>query len=91
MTLAQERGASSWLTSLPIKEHGFTLHKGDFRDALALRYGWTPVRSPSCGSSFSVEHSLSCPKGGFPTIRHNEIRDLSAGLLSEVSNDVATY
>ena len=91
VTLAQERGASSWLTSLPIKEHGFTLHKGDFRDALALRYGWTPVRSPSecsCGSSFSVEHSLSCPKGGFPTIRHNEIRDLSAGLLSEVCNDV---
>ena len=39
MTLAQEKGASSWLTTLPINELGFALHKGAFRDALALRYG----------------------------------------------------
>ena len=89
MDLAQEKGASNWLTTLPIREHGFTLHKGDFRDALALRYGWT--RCPShcpCGTSFSVEHALSYPKGGFPTIRHNEVHDLSAGLMSQVCHDV---
>ena len=34
--LAQEKGASSWLTSLPILEHGHALHKGAFRDALAV-------------------------------------------------------
>ena len=59
MDLAQEKGASNWLTTLPIREHGFTLHKGDFRDALALRYGWTPTHCPShcpCGTSFSVCH-----------------------------------
>ena len=39
MDLAQERGASNWLTALPIEEHGFLLHKGTFRDAVALRYG----------------------------------------------------
>lgn len=33
-------------------------------------------------------HALSCPKGGFPSIRHNEIRDLTANLLTEVCNDV---
>ena len=33
---------------------------------------------------FSIEHALSCPKGGFPSIQHNEIRDL----LTEVCNDV---
>ncbi len=27
---------------------------------------------------------LSCPKGGFPSLRHNEIRDITANLLSEV-------
>eukprot|EP00731_Ephydatia_muelleri_P000748 Em0001g748a len=27
MVLAQEKGASSWLTTLPISEHGFALHK----------------------------------------------------------------
>ena len=37
---------------------------------------------------FSVEHALSCAKGGFPTIRHNEIRNLTATLLTEVCHDV---
>ena len=75
--LAQEKGASTWLTALPLTEYGFSLHKRAFHDALALRYGWAPIDTPSecfCGSKFSVEHAMSCPKGGFPTIRHNEIR-----------------
>ena len=38
MDLAWEKGASSWLTSMPIEELGFTLHKGVFWDTLALRY-----------------------------------------------------
>ena len=91
MDLARERGSSSWLTSLPLEEHGFVLHKGAFVDALALRYGWVPSRTPSsceCGASFTVEHVLSCPRGGFPSIRHNEIRDITANLLTEVCHDV---
>ena len=36
--LAQEKGASSWLTAIPIQRLGFTLHKGAFRDAVCLRY-----------------------------------------------------
>ena len=31
---------------------------------------------------------LSCPKGGFPSIRHNEIRDLTATLLTVVCSSV---
>ena len=34
--LASKRGASNWLTVLPLKDHGFNLHKGAFRDALCL-------------------------------------------------------
>ena len=89
--LAQERGASTWLTSLPLEEFGFFLHKGAFRDALSLRYGWLPSNTPTncaCGIHSSVEHSLSCPKGGFPSIRHNEVRDTVGSWLSEVCNDV---
>ncbi len=41
-----------------------------------------------CGNKFTVEHALSCCKGGFPTIRHNEIRNLTATLLTEVCHDV---
>ena len=93
MDLAKEKGASNWLTVLPIEEHGFTLHKIAFRDAICLRYGWVPAQVPvncACGTSFSVQHALSCPKGGYPSIRHNEVRDLTAELLTEVCSGVAT-
>ena len=35
-----------------------------------------------------IDHAMSCPKGAFPTLRHNEIRDLTADLLAEVCSDV---
>ena len=41
-----------------------------------------------CGSRFSVEHALSCPRGALPIICHNEIRDLTASVLTEVCHDV---
>ena len=46
MALAEERGASSWLTVLPVAELGFILHKSDFHDTLCLRYGWLPSCIP---------------------------------------------
>ena len=33
--------------------------------------------------------AINCPTGGFPTIRHNELRDFSASLLSEVCHGVS--
>ena len=42
MKTSAEKGASTWLATLPIAEHGFALHKQAFRDALCLRYGWLP-------------------------------------------------
>ena len=60
MDLAQEKGASTWLTSLPLEDYGFSLHKGAFRDAMALRYGWLPSNVPTncaCGTHFM--HSLA--------------------------------
>ena len=35
-----------------------------------------------------VEQVLSCPRGGFPSIRHNEVRDTIRGWLSEVCSDM---
>ena len=32
-------GASSWLSVLPLEVFGFAPNKGEFRDALSLRYG----------------------------------------------------
>ena len=93
LELAQEKGASTWLTTLPIDEHSFALHKAAFRDSLSLRYGWPLQNSPSqcsCGRPFSVEHALTCKTGGFPAVRHNEVRDITATLLTEVCHGVTT-
>ena len=91
MTICSEKGASSWLSALPISEHGFALHKGAFRDALCLRYGWRPSHLPLhcvCGQHFTIEHALSCSRGGLPTIRHNEIRNITDDLMGEVCHCV---
>jgi len=93
LKLAGEKGASSWLSTLPLECHGLTLHKGDFCEAIALHYGWSPQNLPSncvCGKSNNVEHALSCPNGAFPSIYHNDIRDLTAELMTEVCHDVST-
>ena len=89
--MAKVKGASTGVTVLPLTEHGFTLCKSAFHDALALWYGWTPSCLPSkCeyGNTFNVQHALSSAKGGFPSLRHNEIQDITASQLTEVSNEV---
>jgi len=89
--IACEKGASSWLSALPIQKHGYTLHKRAFLDAVCFRYGWRPTNLPTnciCGKPFTVEHALSCSFGGFPSIRHNELRDVTANLLSQVCTNV---
>ena len=88
---AQEKGASSWLSALPIKRLGYVLNKQEFRDAIALRYGWKIDGVPkicSCGKINDVNHSLVCKKGGYVTMRHNALRDAEASLLKEVCRDV---
>ena len=93
VSAAQEKGVSSWLSALPLTKHGFALHKGDFRDALAIRYNWPLQRCPQscpCGQSFSVDHALMCRCGGYIGRRHDQIRDFTADLLREVASNVST-
>ena len=71
-----ETGASSWLTTLPIKEEGYILNKQSFWDLLSIRYGWRVKRIPChcvCGNRFNLQHAFQCPKGRFVTLRHNHI------------------
>ena len=68
---AQEAGASSWLSTVPIARHGFALHKGAFKDTICLRHGWRSPLLPQmckCGESFNVGHALTCRYGGFQTL-----------------------
>ena len=90
LQLSTERSVSNWLTMLPIAEYGFELLKQNFWDSVSLRYGWEISKLTTmcpCGSKFHIKYSMSCKKGGFATIRHNELRDLTAKILSEVFND----
>ena len=41
-----------------------------------------------CGLPFSVDHAFNCPRGGFPSICHNELRDITASLMKEVCHNV---
>ena len=53
----------------------------------ALHCGMTGLSSISqraCGVLFSTAHAMCCPQGGFPTIRHNKVRDMVGELLTEV-------
>ena len=87
-----EKGASSWLNALPLKEHNFYLDKQTFWDTIHLRYGLDLARLPTkcvCNQSYSVEHALNCKRGGFISTRHNEVRDFTAELLSETCSDVS--
>ena len=80
ISLSGDKGASSWLSVLPVEEHGFALHKSAFCDAICLHYGWLPSGLPAhcvCGQGFSVNHAMNCPTGEYPTLRHNELRDFT--------------
>lgn len=87
MDFCSEKGASSWLGVIAFEEHGFRLHKG----ALCLRYGWQLSHLPThCvyGRNPMVEHAFSCSCGAFPTIRHNDIRDITASMLNATMYNV---
>ena len=77
MDLATVRGGASnslKLITLPLNKLGFVLHKSAFQDALS-----TLCMPTLCAFKvfFLEEHVLSCPNGELPSLRHNEIRDLT--------------
>jgi hypothetical protein len=91
MIIAQEKGASAIVTTLPLKKHGFSLAKNEFRDHLLMRYQWPLSDLPTtcaCGRPFSLDHSQSCHVGGFINMRHDELRNLLASEMKCVLRDV---
>ena len=84
----QEKGASSWLSALPLRRMGFVLNKQEFCDAIALRYGWSIPGIPkfcACGAENSIDHTLTCKRGGYVIMRHNALRDLEGNLMRGLS------
>ena len=69
-----------------MSRYGYNMSKQAFRDALCLRFRWTPTRLPQhcpCGHPFSVDHTLSCPKGAMPSIQ-----GITAELLTEICPNI---
>ena len=89
--LAQKKGASSWLSCLPLKRENFCLNKREFYDGVRMRYRWSPKYMPGtcvCGKRFDVDHGLSCQKGGFIYRRHDEVKELIGHIANELYHDV---
>ena len=85
--LNQERGSSSWLTTLPLSEEGYDLTKQLFLDLIRTRYGWTLTRLPAyceCSVLWYLQYALLYKKAGFVSLRHNFVRDVTSSLLSKV-------
>ena len=78
LILSSEKGASTWLSSLPLRDYGFRLNKQQFEDAICLRYDLKLRDVPNkcgCGDVYSINHSLTCKLGGYIYLRHNAVRD----------------
>ena len=83
-----ETGA--FLTVRPSRRDGTELERDEFRDAALLRLGLTPKNLPNvcdgCSATFTVEHALTCKKGGLVIIRHNDCRDEFGDLSSKATS-----
>ena len=56
--LTAEKGASSWMTVIPVKEMDLNLNKREFKDAVNLRYDWqindVSMQPPMPGLTFML-------------------------------------
>ena len=60
-------------------------------DCVRFCYGWGLTNIPSKYSSISkmdIQNPMSCKKGGFITIRHNDLCNMNENLLKELWKDV---
>ena len=77
--VTQEKEISDLLKVYPISDEGSDFNKQQFWDCVRLRYGGrlTNIPSPcSCGSKMDIQNAMSCKKGVFITIKHNDLRDV---------------
>ena len=82
--ILNETGSSNWLIVIPMREFNYVLNKQQLWNSMRLRHCWPIPGLPascSCGEGFNVQHAIPCKKGGFVTLRHNKVRDITATLL----------
>ena len=75
--LKRSKRTGTWLTLLPNRLNGTDLSATEFRDGIRLRFGLVPLALPhrcdGCQQRFTVDHAMSCKKGGLILLRHAEL------------------
>ncbi len=73
-----------WLTMVPLAKESFDLSAEQWRDRVALMYGWAlqglPERCDGCGNPFNTDHALICLNGGNVKWGHDQLRGVCAEL-----------
>ena len=92
LDLLSEKGASTWLTCLPLQSLKLTLNRQEFFDSISARYNHPLVGQPRatqcvCGEENTIDHSMSCKRGGFVAVRHDCVRDFLTAELDKVCYD----
>ena len=85
------RGASTWLSTLPLMKNNTSLLKQEFCNLVKIRYGWALSRLPNMSSynvKYDLQHILSCTKCGFSSLRCNHLCNITANLIVTVHHDV---
>ena len=81
---AMQKGTHYFLVAKPVEAHNTYLSPDEFRDALAVRYGYDPQRvTPTCShcqADNDLAHAMTCRHGGNRWGRHNTVRDEIAHL-----------
>ena len=61
---SRDKGASPWLTAVPLVDQGLALNKQEFQDSLRLRPLSDLPNKCVCGETYTVCHALSYKRGG---------------------------
>ena len=88
---AYEHHTSGWLTAVPLREQGLALSADEFRDGLALRYGWEPANASrlcnGCNVPLTMEHAQKCEVGPYRIKRHDGLKELLANCLKQATTE----
>ena len=84
LELALEKGRSICLVDNPSNQVAWVFPSTDKHSEIHSVF----TMDGSQLAPFTMTHAFSCSKGAFPSIRHDQIRDMTAQLLSEVCPNV---